>query len=293
MTPLDNGIPLVALILVLFAAVLHASWNALVKAGGDRLAMMVMVQGVGGLAAAVGLFFIPFPPKEAWPYIFGSVFVHTFYYVFLIRAYQQGDLSQVYPIARGSSPLMVAVFSAFIVGETLGPIGSAAVVVICLAIFSLAYGKSGANPAGQRRSVLYAFGTGVTIAIYTLIDGLGARAAGPGNALSYVAMLGLCEAVPIFLIALWRRKAALFPALRASIKTGIPGGIIAWIGYGTVIWAMTIAPMTYVSALRETSVIIAAWMGARLLGEPFGRRRILASAVVVAGVIVLHSVGKA
>lgn len=292
MTPLENGIPLGALVVVLIAAVLHASWNALVKAGGDRLAMMVMVQGVGGLAAAIGLFFIPFPPMAAWPYVLGSVFVHTFYYVFLIRAYQQGDLSQVYPIARGSSPLMVAVFSAFFIGETLGPIGSAAVVVICLAIFSLAFGK-GSNPIGQRRSVFYAFGTGVTIAIYTLIDGLGARAAGPGNAVSYVAALGLCEALPIFALALWRRGPALFPALRACLKTGVPGGLIAWIGYGSVIWAMTVAPMTYVSALRETSVIIAAWMGTRLLGEPFGGRRILASAVVVAGVIVLHSVGKA
>lgn len=292
MSAMENGIPLGALGLVLFAAVLHASWNALVKAGGDRLAMMVMVQGVGGLVAAIGLLFIPFPTMAAWPYIFGSVFVHTFYYVFLIRAYQQGDLSQVYPIARGSSPLMVAIVSAPLIGETLGPIGSAAVVVICLAIFSLAFGK-GSNPIGQRRSVLYAFGTGVTIAIYTVIDGLGARAAGPGNVLSYIAMLGLCEAVPIFAIAWWRRGSALFPALRASLKTGVPGGVIAWLGYGLVIWAMTVAPMTYVSALRETSVIIAAWMGTRLLGEPFGRRRILASAVVVAGVIVLHSVGKA
>jgi len=290
MTPLENGIPLGALGLVLFAAVLHASWNALVKAGNDRLAMMVMVQGVGGLVAAVGLMFIPIARVEAWPYVLGSVLVHTFYYVFLIRAYQQGDLSQVYPIARGSSPLMVAVVSALVVGETLGPIGTVAVVVICLAIFSLAFGR-GANPIGQRRSVAYAFGTGITIAIYTVIDGLGARAA--GDALSYVATLGLCEAIPIFAIALWRRGPALFPALRASLKTGIPGGVIAWLGYGMVIWAMTVAPMTYVSALRETSVIIAAWMGSRLLGEPFGSRRILASAIVVLGVVVLHSVGKA
>ena len=287
--PVIGEIPLGALALVLLAAVLHASWNALVKAGGDRLAMMVMVQGVGGLAAAVGLFFIPWARAEAWPYILGSVTVHTFYYVFLVKAYQQGDLSQVYPIARGSSPLMVAVVSALVVGETLGPIGSVAVVIICLAIFSLAFGK-GSNPIGQRRSVAYAFGTGVTIAIYTVIDGLGARVS--GDALSYVACLGLCEAGPIFAIALWRRKRALFPALVESAKMGIPGGIIAWIGYGSVIWAMTVAPMTYVSALRETSVLIAAWMGTRLLGEPFGRRRIAAAAVVVLGVVVLHGVGK-
>ncbi|MBM3557811.1 MAG: EamA family transporter, partial [Alphaproteobacteria bacterium] len=243
---MNAAIPIEALVLVLVAAVMHATWNALIKSGADRLAGMVLIQTGGALVCAPVLFFHWRIEPEAWLYVIASALVHNAYYVFLVRSYRDGDLSQVYPLARGSSPLLVAAFSYAFAGESLGPVGIFAVIAVCAAILSLAF--SGRDAAHHGRTVFFALGTGVFIAIYTVIDGLGGRAS--GNTWAYIAILGVLEPGPIALFAWWRRREALWPALRANLWRGLAGGVIAWTGYGLVIWAMTVAPMTYVSALR-------------------------------------------
>jgi drug/metabolite transporter (DMT)-like permease len=207
-----------------------------------------------------------------------------------VLSYKYGDLSHVYPLARGAAPLWVAGFSYLFAGETLSPLGLAAVLLISLAIFSLArLGGGGAGGGHERRAVGYALATGFFIGSYTIADGLGARAA--VQPLDYIVWLFLLNGLPLIALALWRRRGALAPALRRTWKSGLTAGVLAFTAYGLVIWAMSMTPMTYVSALRETSVVIAALIGTRLLGEPLGRGRIAAAAAVAAGVVVLQISG--
>ncbi|MFQ5765025.1 MAG: EamA family transporter, partial [Rhodospirillales bacterium] len=170
------------LTLVLAAAVLHATWNAIVKSGGDPWVRLAVGTVTSILCAAAFLPFVEVPEAEAWPFILGSVAVHQVYFTFVALQYRFGDLSHVYPIARGVAPLMVAVTAFVFAGETLSPGGIVAVVVICGAILSLTFGSGGRT--GDARAVLFALCTGTTIAAYTVIDGIGGRTA--GNVFDYI-----------------------------------------------------------------------------------------------------------
>ena len=270
--------------LVLLAALLHASWNALVKSGGDGLIRLSMVMLTGSVMSLPLVIALPLPAPESWPYLIASVVIHLGYYAFLLLGYRVGDLSQVYPIARGIAPLLVAILAFTFADETLNSQGVFAVVLICAAILSLALGPRthgvGAKP------VIFALLTGVTISAYTLVDGLGGRAA--GNVWSYIAWLFLLEGVSLALPAIIIRGPALIPAMKKHWRAGVTGGVFATVAYALVIWAMSITPLTYVSALRETSVIAAAIIGTRLLREPLGTQRVAAASVVVAGVVLLQ-----
>ena len=268
-------------LLVLLAAVLHATWNALVKAGGDALVRLTLVNVTGGLIAALLLPFVEFPAVQSWPYLAGSVFVHSGYYAFLVLGYRYGDLSQVYPIARGVAPLLVAAGAFLFAGETLNPMGMLAVLVISVAILSLTRGRG-----GSRRAVMFALLTGLSIAGYTLLDGIGGRLS--GDVLGYIFWLFVMDSIPIALVTTVLRWNVLLSTLRVSWRGGVIGGTFAFGGYGLVIWAMSLVPMTYVSALRETSVILAAIIGTRLLHEPMGMHRIVAAALVAVGVAALQ-----
>jgi drug/metabolite transporter (DMT)-like permease len=275
------------LVLVLLAALLHATWNSLVKSGSDRLVTAALL-GTG--SALCGLVLLPFtrlPPPDAWFFIVLSVILHVGYFSTLVLSYKYGDLSHVYPLARGAAPLWVAGLSFVFAGETLSALGLAAVLLISLAIFSLAHG--GPATAHNRKAVGYALVTGFFIGTYTIADGLGARAA--VQPLDYTVWLFLLNGPPLIAIALWRRQGGIAQALRHTWKPGLAAGALAFTAYGLVIWAMSMTPMTYVSALRETSVVIAALIGTRLLGEPFGPARIAAAAAVAAGVVVLQVSG--
>ncbi|MDP6067015.1 MAG: DMT family transporter [Alphaproteobacteria bacterium] len=276
--------PLV-LALVLLAAALHATWNSLVKTGSDQL-LTAALMGAG--SALCGLVLLPFaslPPAGAWFFIVLSVALHTGYFTTLVLSYKYGDLSHVYPLARGAAPLWVAGFSYLFAGESLSALGLAAVSLISLAIFSLARGGGGHD----RRAVGYALATGFFIGSYTIADGLGARAA--AEPLDYIVWLFLLNGLPLIALALWRRQGGLAPALGRTWKPGLAAGVLAFTAYGLVIWAMSMTPMTYVSTLRETSVVIAALIGTRLLGEPFGPGRLAAAAAVAAGVVLLQVSG--
>jgi len=275
--------PLV-LALVLAAAVLHASWNALVKSGGDPWVRLALANGAGTVCAAAMVPFVGLPEAAAWPFIFGSIAVHQVYFAFLALQYRYGDLSHVYPISRGSAPLLVAVTAYFFADETLSPTGVVAVVLICGSILSLTVDRAGKFAPGK--GTFFALGTSLTIAAYTLIDGLGGRST--ANVIDYIVYMFLLNALPFGLLVAFMRRRALVPTFLLHWKTGAVGGLLSFAAYGLVIWAMSLTPMTYVSALRETSVILAALIGTLLLKEPFGLQRIAAACCVAVGVVLLQ-----
>lgn len=274
----------IVLALVLAAAVLHACWNALIKSGGDPWVRLALGNGVCTICAAAMVPFVGVPDAAAWPFILGSVAVHQVYFAFVALQYRFGDLSHVYPISRGTAPLLVAVTAYVFAGETLSPVGIAAVVVICGAILSLTFDHGWKIAPGK--GTLFALGTSLTIAVYTLIDGLGGRST--ANVVDYIVYMFLLNAVPFGLLVTFMRRHALAPTFRLHWKTGAIGGVLSYAAYGLVIWAMSLTPMTYVSALRETSVILAALIGTRMLKEPFGAHRIAAACCVAAGVVLLQ-----
>jgi drug/metabolite transporter (DMT)-like permease len=278
----------IVLILVLAAAVLHASWNALVKAGGDPFVRLAVVNAVGGLCAVPLLFLVSPPAPDSWPYLIGSVIVHHAYYLALAYGYRFGDLSHVYPIARGVAPPLVAFVAWAFAGEDPGALGLVAVLVISGGIVSLAFTDDGRLVA--LKPMGFALATGVAIAGYTLFDGLGGRSA--GDVFGYIVWLFIIDALPFALLVAYRYRARLGSALAVAWRPAAVGGVLAAGAYGMVIWAMSRAAMAQVSALRETSVIIAALIGSRLLREPFGIRRLIAASVVAAGVLLLQ-VGRA
>jgi drug/metabolite transporter (DMT)-like permease len=275
--------PLV-LSLVLAAALLHASWNALVKSGGDPFVRLAVVNAVGGLCTLPLLLAVGPPAPASWPYLAGSVVVHHGYYLALGYGYRFVDLSHVYPVARGIAPPLVAVAAWAFAGESIGPLGVLAIVIISGGIVSLAFADDGGLVA--LKPLGFGLLTGLTIAGYTLFDGLGGRAS--GDVLGYIAWLFVIDAVPFSVLIAYRYRRRLGPALQACWRPAAFGGALSVIAYGLVIWAMSLAPMAAVSALRETSVIIAALIGTRLLREPFGRRRVLAASVVALGVVLLQ-----
>lgn len=273
--------------LVLFAALCHATWNALVKTGGDRLAVLTVVMSAPAFLCALTLPFVPLPAVESWPYLVASLIIHLAYYACLIHAYKHGDLSQVYPIARGTAPVLVAAGAWVMAGEALSWLELAGVLIVSAGIISLARRPKGAAPGdGSVHAVVFALMTSLTIGLYSLCDGLGVRAS--GTPLGYILWLFALEGIGLLPFTLWLRRGRLREAFGPSLKTGIPGGIIASLAYGIVIWAMSLGPMAHIVSLRETSVIIAALIGTLVLKEPFGPRRVAAATVVAAGAVLLQ-----
>lgn len=272
---------------VLLAAVLHASWNALVKSGGDPFLRLAIVNLTQSLVVLPLVPFVGVPALEAWPWLLASVAAHMAYYFLLAGGYRVGDLSHVYPIARGVAPPLVALGALAVAGEVLSPLGMLAVILVCLGIWIVAGRQSAMDTLGRKQPLLLALGCGVAIAAYTVADGMGGRAS--GDVLAYVVWLFLLDGWPFTLVVLLMRgPAAVRAALPAAWKPAVGGGVMSVVAYGLVIWAMSTAPMAYVSALRETSVLLAAAIGTLLLGEPFGRRRIFAASLVVAGVAIFQ-----
>lgn len=269
------------LALVLLAALLHALWNSFVKVGGDRLASVTVICVSGGLFSLPVALLTPLPGPASFGFALGSVTVHFAYYYCLINAYRFGDLSQVYPLARGLAPPLVALGAALAAGEWLRPREVAGIALVSLGIGSLVIGARAAEPRG----LWFAAATGATIGIYTIIDGLGGRST--PVALSYIAWLNMFEGAVLLAALRARRGPAAWSALRATLPGGALAGLMAAVGYGIVIYAMSRGGMAHVSALRETSVVIAALIGTLVLGEPGAASRIGAAAVVAAGVVVL------
>jgi drug/metabolite transporter (DMT)-like permease len=272
--------------LVLLAAFLHASWNALLKVAADRLTTGAVMNLTG---LAIGLIMLPFvaPPAAAsWVFLAASTAIHFGYYIFLLNSYRFGDLSQVYPLARGAAPLIVAFLSPWLIGERLSPVQLAGVLLLCLGILSLAFNQLRFRRLFEWKPVSLALGTGCCIAAYTISDGIGVRLSeSPGG---YIAWLFMLDGVMITVLAAWMRGRAFAPALKACWRPAMLGGVIAMLAYGIVVWCYSLGAIAPIAALRETSVVIAAAIGTVLLREKFGRWRILAASFCAIGILAIN-----
>lgn len=278
---------------VLFAALLHASWNALIKSAPDKALDTGLVHSIGVLFALPLLALTGLPAAAAWPYLAASALVHVGYYIALAGAYQHGDLGLTYPIMRGCAPLLVALGSHQLVGEQLSATVWLGVVGVCVGVVVLGLSPASlrAGHASRNKALRFALFNALIIALYTVVDGLGVRAAGDAGA--YVAALFLFDGIPYLLLVLWRRG----PAGRAAALGYLARRArIAWLGtlaslgsYAIALWAMTRAPVAVVAALRETSVLFAVLIGTLWLREPFGAHRAVGVLVMLAGILALRA----
>jgi len=270
---------------VLLAALLHAGWNAMIKGGGDVLHDTAGIIVGAMLIALPFLFVVPAPPAAAWPFIVASVTVHLAYYWLMISAYRVGDLSLVYPLMRGVAPLITALAGVAVLGEMPAPVAWLGMLLVSGGVFLLGYRALGHAPS--RGAVVFALANAAVIALYTLIDGHGARVS--GNAWSYIVWLFVLDGIPFSLWMLARRRASFIAHLRRRSLRALAGGGLSAAAYAISVWAMTKAPVALVASLRETSVLFATLIGARLLHEKLTPRRWAGVVAVVLGVVALKA----
>lgn len=269
--------------LVLMAAACHASWNAIVKGGTDTLLSTVLVVFGAMLMAGVVLPFLDMPARASWPFIAVSMLLQVAYYVLLANTYRIADMSQTYPVMRGTAPLIVACAGTLFLHDAVAPAGWIGIVVICLGVLSMAL----ARRAGQdSRGVRLAMINAVFIASYTLVDGAGVRLSGAPAA--YTLWIFLLTGVPLLVWALATRHRAFIRYLRGNWPMGMVGGAGTLVSYGVALWAMTQAPVAMVSALRETSILFGVLISGLILKEHIGRQRLIAVAVIALGAGVLR-----
>ena len=268
---------------VLFSALLHAIWNSLAHAVGDRLVGFALIGVVESMCGGLMVLVAGLPPAGAWPYIVASAALHVVYNLLLLASYQLGEFSQMYPLARGTSPWLVALVSVVVLGHAL-PMGQ---VVGILAISGGLIGLVLAGGMPRRKdlpALLAALLTGVTIAAYTVVDGGGVMQA---PLLAYIGWMFFLQGPPMAVLAAVRRRGQLAVALRACAVSGIAGGLTSMAAYAIVLWAQTSGALAPIAALRESSIVFGALIGAVFLGERLGGRRALAAGVVLAGVLLL------
>jgi drug/metabolite transporter (DMT)-like permease len=276
---------------VLFAALCHAGWNAAVKRGLDPLATTILMSIGAALVGLAMLAFTGLPANAAWPWVIASVLIHLVYFAALIESYAAGDMGLVYPLARGSAPLMTATAAAVLLEEHLGLLGWIGIAVLAAGVLLLSL-------RGRRdlahldlvkldsRAILFALLTAVTICAYTLVDGIGARVA--GSAPAYAAAMFVGIGVVMALYALARRGAGVFALMAGHWKLGVGGGVMQVTSYGIAIWAMTVAPIALVGALRETSVLFGTILAVVFLKEPLLMPRVIAALMIVCGLVLIR-----
>jgi drug/metabolite transporter (DMT)-like permease len=265
--------------IVLFAALLHASWNAIVKRGRDTLLTTILVTGSAAILAAIGLPFLSAPAPQSWPWLAASTALQVIYYALVARTYQLTDMSASYPLMRGCAPLLVALVGTWFIGERLAWIAWAGIALICAGILCMTRGIS------RHHLWLPLLNAGV-IATYTLVDAWGARHS--GAALSYTLWLFLLSGLPLPIWALCTRAAALRTYARANWHYGVVGGVGTLTSYALALWAMTVAPVAMISALRETSILFGILVSAFLLHERVTRQRWIAAGLIVLGAAVVR-----
>ncbi len=271
--------PISISLIVLFAALLHASWNAMLRAGADRLWSMTVMCVAIAIVCAAAAPFLPMPAQASWGCALLSALLHVGYNLFLVRAYRSGDLGQSYPIARGSSPLLVSLGAALFAGELPDAVSLIGVLLVCGGIIALAVQGRGFG----REALPYALGTGCFIGAYSVTDGIGARLSGtPVGYTVWMCLMWGLAAPPVYAVARdWR---SLIRGPRETL-TAAGGGIVSLVAYGIIILAMSLGPMGPVSALRETSVVFAALIGRIFLKERLTAWRLAACVVVAIGAV--------
>lgn len=274
-------------LIVLLSAALNAGWNSAIKIGGDRITAMAITTLIGSALSLLVLPWVAWPGPESWLLLGTSIAIHTAYHFALPLAYNHGDLGQVYPIARGSAPVMVMLGGALFAGESPGPGALAGVLCLCAGVLSLALLKASAGNgngnSSSRKAVGYALLTGALIAAYTVVDALGARQS--GSAIGFAVLITLGDGIATALIVLgWKGRRA-FAVDRRALWLCAAAGTMQMGAYWTAVWALARAPMGQVSALRETSVLLVALVSAWLLKERVGPGRIVAAGLVFAGIV--------
>ncbi len=267
---------------VLLAALLHATWNAMLHGNRDRFLSITWMSVAIALISACAVPFVAFPNRAAWPFLVASGLIHIVYNLSLVRAYRTGDLGEAYPIARGSSPVLVAVGAGLFAHERLSLTHGLGIILVSSGIISLALQRGHVSRAGTISALI----TGATIAVYSVIDGIGVRQ--DGNAISYTAWDFLFYALMPFIFIV-RRGVRALRVPPVDIRNGFLGGAASVAAYGIVIWAMQGAAMGTVSALRETSVLFAAVIGRIFLKEHLTPKRIISCAVIALGAVLIGS----
>ncbi len=268
--------PPLAVAAALTSAFIHASWNAALKGGRDRVvdAFLIAVGGIIIWAFVAAIWGAPHP--GAWPYLLASVLIHLVYWFALFNAYDAGDMSHIYTLSRGSAPLLVAIGAALTAHEIPPPVKLAGITLISLGVLCVGF-----SPRAPLKATLWALTIGLCIGAYSLIDALGARQS--GNALVYVAWTSGVMGVPMIAAAYWRKGPSLTRQAFAAPWRGLAIGIISFLGYGIVLWAQTFAPIAQTTALRETSVVFGALIAFLVLREKLGLRRWIGAIIVAAG----------
>lgn len=278
---------------VLCGAALHAGWNALVKSAGDKTVDTALVHFLGALVALPFALWVGLPQPESWPFIAGSLFIHIGYYIALSGAYRHGELGLTYPIMRGFAPLLVAIGSAAVVGETPTPAAWAGILGITVGVALVGLAHPG-EALHHGKALAFAFANAAIIATYTFVDGLGVRKELEvgGEVMRYVLWLFVLDGFPYPLLVLAQRgpegRRAIWAYARQRWPLAAIGGTASIGSYAIALWAMTRAPVASVAALRETSVLFAAVLGTWMLKERFGWQRAIGTVVIVGGVMALR-----
>ncbi|UIX33416.1 DMT family transporter [Streptomyces sp. GQFP] len=272
---------------VLLAAVTHASWNALAHRITDKLVGFTLIAGGGMVIGLVAVPFVPLPAAGAWPYLVVSAVVHLVYFVLLMRSFRLGDFGQAYPIARGTAPLVVTLLAAVFAHEVPDGWAAAGIALSCTGLTGVAlWGLRGRRP--NWAAIGAALATGLSIAAYTVVDGLGVRAS--GSALGYIAWLMALEGIAIPGYALYRWRGQFLAKVRPFAGVGLLGAALSVAAYGLVLWAQTKAELAPIAALRESSILVGAAIGAVFFKERFGASRIAAAGLLVIGIgLMLHA----
>lgn len=273
----------IAITLVLISAIMHATWNAVVRAGSSRFMTLAMVDGTALLICLVALPLVNVPSLQVWGYVLVSVVLNTAYRLFLIKAYETGDFGQVYPVMRGVPPVLVALFSYFLLNEHLSIHAMAGVLLICAGIISLTFVRK--MTARMFKPILMAVCAGAFIASYTVVDAKGVRAS--ETVLQYIIYLTVFQSIPIPALAFFKQRLSFAQAIRGQWRVGLMGGVFYLTSYGLLLFALSLDAVAKVSALRETSVIIGAIIAALFFHERFGLRRMLSALVIVCGIILI------
>ncbi len=276
---------LIVFLAVLAGAAMHAGWNALVKTGLDRTTSIFLLAFMQGAISLALLPFFALPSALSWPWIVVSAFLHSGYKIFLIRAYEHGDMSQVYPLARGSAPLIVAVVGVFLLHESLTATKLAAVCAIGFGVMLMS-SRIGSGEAMPKKALLFALGTALFTASYTLVDGIGAQLSGTASGFTLWMFVG--DGILMTVYALAVRGRDLRAAVRGNLLSGTAAGALSLGSYWIAIWAFTLAPIALVAALRETSVLFAMLIAVFWLGEKANPQRWLAAACILAGIVLMR-----
>lgn len=273
------------LLAVLFAAFLHASWNAVVKVSGDRLVVMAVTTLSCAVLVSPLLFILPAPARESWVFLGMSAVLHGIYMLLLIKAYSHGDFVQIYPLARGSAPLLTAILGFIFLRETLEPLELAGMFCIVAGIFSLTLNRNSESQPLSSPALVYSLLTGLSIAIYSISDGTGARLS--QNPHSYAVWMFFLDGFIIPSVAFFRRRTLLISIGKTVWKQGLLVAVLSAIGYWIIIWAFTQERIAMIAVLRETSVLFAALISALIIKEVFTRQRALIIAFMVVGIVLL------